>query len=112
MSVVEDFFERFEKGEIRTVEAEYVGTDDDNTHTTDANGQLAVTVSDLVSVEDAVSVLVADPDNDGENIDVDVAATDGVSVCKGTADIDEFDADAGGDRFREGASEDSSACGR
>jgi len=60
MSVVEDFFERFEKGEIRTVEAEYTAAEDvegDN-FSSDSNGEVVVTISDLVSVEDDVAVLL------------------------------------------------------
>lgn len=76
MSVVENFFEKFEKGEVREVEREFTGADDieGESFVTDSNGELVVAIDDLVSVESVVCVKLADPDSENY-ITVDEAGT-------------------------------------
>ena len=77
MSVVEDFFEKFEKGELREAERVVDVSDSDVSIAADNVGEVSLTIGDLISVEEAVSVLIntgSQEDPDYVNVDTDAAA--------------------------------------
>jgi len=81
MSVVEDFFEKFEKGELREAEKEVVFDGDDLS--SDASVGLEVTVDQLTNVENVVAVLVKAAEGDdyaplvNTDNDTDIVSADG-----------------------------------
>jgi len=84
MPEVEDLFERFDKGDIRTVEREIAAGD------TDANGNVVVTIKDLISVEGVVSVLYFN-DTAGEYQPIAADAADGETFAATVQDITDND---------------------
>jgi len=87
-----------DKGDVRTVTQEYTAAEDVEAESfeSDTNGEVTVTISGAISVEDIVAVLVANPNagSDGEpdyiQVDTDLT-TNSIATAEGATSTDTTD---------------------
>ena len=83
-----------DKGDVRTVTQEYTAAEE--SFESDTNGEVTVTISGAISVEDIVAVLVANPNagSDGEpdyiQVDTDLT-TNSIATAEGATSTDTTD---------------------
>lgn len=102
-----------DKGEVRTVSKEFTSADNvsEDSLQTDSNGDLIVTITDLISVEDVVGVLIGGGDEgyltfDDSAADADPAAANGFASTDDLDDIGSLEDNQAGLEFYDGSGSD------